>query len=329
MVRQKDENEFPDPVSPGRLDSLKNDDPEKCPPPGLLTRFHGGELTGKARRKIEDHFVLCPLCLKALEALRNAEDPGAEKAIPPGKWRLIEKSLNQKFNDRMREFSAAPPARRTAPDEAEPAGSTFKTLTARLKDFFPARRMAIAGSFAVLLIAGLYAFAYFGRDRYFSLARVEPEKTLSLRSGPADSVFEEGLELYTRGKYGKAVVRFESCVKADPDQYSPRYYLALSRLAGAEVRIMGLGCRYDGLEVEKAIGDLRKALPLAGDNDLYRADCLWHLGKACLMRGETERAKEHFSGILRLRRYNLPRRAEAEKMLSGLQEMERGSGPVK
>jgi tetratricopeptide (TPR) repeat protein len=322
MVRLKDENEFPGGISPGWLGSLKNDDPRKCPPPDLLTRFHGGELSGRARRGVEDHVAFCPLCLRALEALQTAEEPGAENAFSPRKWGLIEKALNQKFHERMRETAAVPPDRRTAPDETAPFRATVKDRMERLKDFFSAGRVAFAAAFVVLLIAGLYAYAYFGRDRMFTLARVEPEKTLLLRSGPARSAFDKGLELYGRGKYGRAVVQFETCVKSDPDQYAPHYYLALSRLAGAEVRMMGLGYRFDGLEVGKAIGDLQKALILAGDNDFYRADCHWHLGKAFLMRGEAEKAKEHFSGILRLSRHDRPHWVEAEKMLSRLQEMQ-------
>lgn len=329
MVRQKDENEFPGGISPAFLDSLKNNDPQKCPPPELLTRFHDGGLSGRGRRAIEDHIALCPLCLEALEALKKAEEPGAEKAFSPRKWRLIEKSLDQKFRDRMREMTAVRADHRTAPAEASPVRSTFESRMARLKDFFPAGRLVYAGAFAVVLIAGLYAYAYLDRDRFFTLARVEPEKTLQLRSGPAHSAFEKGLELYGLGKYGRAIVQFETCLKANPDQYAPLYYLALSRLGKAEVRMMGLGYRFDGLEAGKAIGDFQKAILLAGDNDSYRADCQWHLGKAYLMRGETERAKEHFSGILQLRRYNLPHRDDAEKMLSRLQKMESGSDPVK
>jgi tetratricopeptide (TPR) repeat protein len=322
MVQQKDEKEFPGGISPAYLGSLKNDDPQKCPPPELLTRFHGGELTGRARRKIEDHVVYCPVCLTVLEALRNAEEPGAEKALSPRKWRMIEKSLDQKFRDRMREMTAVPLARRTSREKAAPAGAAVKTRMARLKDFLSTGKLVYAGAFGVVLIAGLYAYAYLDRDRFFTLARVEPEKTLRLRSGPDNSALGKGLDLYGRGKYGRAIVQFETCLKANPDQYTPLYYLALSRLGKAEVRMMGLGYRFDGLEAGKAIAELQKALLQAGDNNYFRADCHWHLGKAFLMQGEVKKAGEHFSGVLRLRWDNIPHRDEAEKMLSRLQEMQ-------
>jgi tetratricopeptide (TPR) repeat protein len=303
------------------LKPLKNNDPSRCPAPELLAGFHDKGLHGKMKRQIEDHIAFCPLCLKALEAMQAAEETGLEKADSPENWPSIEKALDKKFHERMRSTTAVLRRGEGFADKKTVRrfeGTVWPTI---LEILLRPKRLVYSGAFTSVVIAGLYSYAYLNRDNTFSISRIQPEKLVQMRAETSESGFAEGLRQYSRGKYGNAITRLENYIKENPDHYAAHYYLGISRLADAEVSILGLPYRFDMSEVEKGICDLSKARLLGGSNPYYTADCCWYLGKAHLMKNEPEKAEEWFNAILRLDSPYPERKEEALKMISALSRL--------
>jgi tetratricopeptide (TPR) repeat protein len=302
-----------------RLKALKNTDWDRCPPAEILLDFHQGNLKAARRRKTEDHVIVCPFCLDALEALRRAEESAPEHEKITLDWSSVEKALNKRVYMSLGPVAVQDGERSSAPDRNTvrhtAAGRTWRTFWV---DIFKPRHLVYSGAFAVTGVLILYSSAYLSRGPYFSMARMDPERLGRLRSEVTLSDFTEGMNRYEQGKYNQAVVLLDRAIRTHPADYTARYYLGLSRLAAAEKRLPGLPYRFDAAEVEKGIFDLQKALLLARDNAYYQEDCLWYLGKAFLMRGDKGRARDEFNAILRMQTSPPSRREEAEKMISAL-----------
>ncbi len=297
------------------LDSLKNTDPGQCPAPELLAGYHSRKLSGKWKRQIEDHTALCPLCVRALEAMQAAEEAGTAQDGIPENWQAMENALDKRFHERLKVVSAGwtdPAGRKTTP-RAE------RNILQSVADaVFSTKKLVFAGALASVAIAGLYSYAFFSRVDTFSLSRIQPEKITRLRAGTPDTGFGEGLRQYGMGEYGSAIHSLEDFIKENQDHYEAHYYLGISRLADAEVRLLGLPYRFDRSQVEKAVFDLEKALSLGRDNSYYTADCCWYLGKARLMLNEPAAAGEWFDRIMQLGAPYPERKEDARRMIARL-----------
>jgi tetratricopeptide (TPR) repeat protein len=302
------------------LNSLKNNDPGRCPDPELIAGFHHRELSGKKKHQIEDHIAFCPLCLKALEALLEVEEAGIVKAQMPKNWQAIEKQLDLRFHEHLRKTPAI--ARGQFAKKKSVPWFDNITIPTIVKALLQPKKLVYAGALTSVVIVGLYSYAYISRDKNFSLARIKPEKLTQLRAGMQESGFTEGLRQYSREKYGKAIQNLEEFLKENPDHYAGHYYLGISRLADAEVSLLGLPYRFDRSEVDKGINDLGKAASLSGDNLYYLADCSWYLGKACLMLDEPVKAREWFNRIIQLDLQYPERMEDTRKMLSIMDSIE-------
>ena len=84
-----------------RLDSLKNRNPDNCPPSGLLSGYLEKKLSGKVKRIVEDHIAQCPLCVRTIESLSTA----VEKELPMD-FPEIEKKMDDKFYTDLRNLPA-------------------------------------------------------------------------------------------------------------------------------------------------------------------------------------------------------------------------------
>jgi tetratricopeptide (TPR) repeat protein len=297
------------------LDSLKNTDPDQCPAPELLAGYHARELSGKMKRRIENHIALCPLCVRALEAMQAAEDTGTAPEGLAGNWQAMENALNRKFHERMKIVSAGwtdPAGRKTV---RRPERNIQQALAEML---FQPKKLVYAGALASMAAAVLYSYAFFSRADSFSLSRIQPERMTLLRAGSPDTGLGEGLRQYGMGEYGSAVHSLENFVRENEGHYEANYYLGISRLADAEVSLLGLPYRFDRSRVEKAVSDLEKALSLAGNNSYYTADCCWYMGKARLMLNEPAAAREWFDRIIRLDAPYPERKENARRMVARL-----------
>jgi tetratricopeptide (TPR) repeat protein len=297
------------------LDALRNNDPDQCPSTELLVSYQKKELTGKTRITIEDHIILCPFCLEALEALSATEKAEIENEILPDNWRVIEKEIDEKFYSYLPNIT--PVQKRTT------FLTEMKNILAELwqsisEVILPPKRLVYAGAVAVLAILSIYSYAYFSRDKYFSLARIEPEQRVHMRGEAINSALTEGLEQYSQEKYDESIAQLENYLETNPDNYTANYYLGLSHLAKAELKLLGLAYKFDNSETEKGITSLSRATQLSGDNLYYQADCYWYLGKAYLMMGAREKAKQQFLNITLLNQPHLVIKDKAEEMIKNL-----------
>jgi len=317
---KKDQNPLRDPELRGMLqrgmETPRRNPAEPCPSPDLLDGYLSRKLSGGARKRVEDHMMLCPACMKALDALRRAGPMELKEDKSPRNWPLIEKEMDQRFYDRL-------PNKHAIPGKNGSTGrkKTLRVLLEEIKGKIPEiaflpKRLTVAGALAIMAVACIYAFGYLSRDRYFQLARVEPELLPRMRAEAAESDFNKGLKLYGQAKYDEAIVHFASAVRTNPDQYGPRYYLGLSYLGEAESGLPGLPYKFRKSDVNRGIEALDKALVLGGDNVYYRADCHWYLGKAHLMIQEAEKARAHWVQMIELGQSDRERVDEAGKLLS-------------
>jgi tetratricopeptide (TPR) repeat protein len=298
------------------LDAPRRDAAEPCPSPDLLAGYFNRELSGGMRRRVEDHVILCHACMKSLDALRKAGPVEIEAGESPRNWLLLEKAMDRKFYDRLKKIPATSKKRVSEGLGKSLLDSLKETLRNIRVILFRPKSLIVAGSFAVFALVCVYTGAYFSRGRYFLLARVEQEELPRMRAERTESIFNEGLRLYERANYGKAIVRLSAAADANPDQYAPHYYLGLSYLGGAEVKLPGLPYKFRKSDVNRGIGVLEKALVLGGDNVFYQADCHWYLGKAYLMIREVEKARAHWARLVELGHLDPERVNEARKLLS-------------
>lgn len=298
---------------------MKNEKLEACPAAELLSRYFNKELPRKEMRAVEDHIGLCPMCLAALERLQKVQETGLEEVALPENWPEIEKSLDKGFYAYL-ESAPTPPKQRADVSERR---SYLELLRKKWQGVSEAlltpQKLAYAGALVILVIVGLYSYTYLSRSDYFHLAQIEPERKGVLRTETAaPTTLTEGLRFFGEGKYERANAELRMYLKENPDHYAANYYLGLSYLFAAEVRLPGLSYKFDDFRVDQGITYLERALALSGENQFYQEDCYWYLGKASLMRGDLGKAKEQFGRILKLSQPNLMRKDEARAMLHSL-----------
>jgi tetratricopeptide (TPR) repeat protein len=299
------------------LDSFKNIDPGRCPSPALLLDFQENKLSGKMKRKIEDHVVECPLCLEALEALSSGG-----KGRLPADWSGIEKDMDAKFYSELKNTVVEKlPTEQTGRTKFD--WNILKSKGRTLLDtIFHSKTLVYVPAVAALTLLFIYSYAYLSRDRYFGLATIKPEKQILLRSADfAASAFTEGLGQLGEGEYDKAIDNFSLYLHTYPDHYASQYYIGLCHLYKAEKKLFGVGYKFDNTETEKGIENLTAALRLCNDNKYYQADCRWYLGKAYIMKDDIDNAKRQFLSIIELSLPNSARKEAANKILDELKSM--------
>jgi tetratricopeptide (TPR) repeat protein len=301
-----------------RLAEMRKKSPDDCPTAEVLARYFQDELSRTEREAVEDHIDLCPVCLEAVVQLREAERQPAKESAQPVDWAEIEKALDRDFYSRLESASGPPERRAEIIDRREQRrvslAEQLRSAWAQL--LWRPQGLAYAGVAALLVVASLYTYAYLSRGPYFQLARIEQEHVSPVRAAAdAPEDFREGLQLFRDGDYEAAIARLEGYVEAAPSSFPANYYLGLSHLYEAPAGLPAFPYKFDQQHVDQAILYLQKALALAQDNQFYQEDCYWYLGKAYLMKGDLERAREQFRNILTLTRPNLMRKGQAREMI--------------
>ncbi|MDM7925456.1 MAG: tetratricopeptide repeat protein [bacterium] len=285
-----------------------------CPESELLDRYSRRELAGRALERIEEHLAVCPACVRAVSALTRPEGTGPEGAGEQTGWEAVESRLDREFYERLK--AAPPPASRPANGGSRRLSRPKTAWLGVLDAWIRPRPLAAAFSLAALVLAGSYTAAYLSRGPNFDIARVKPEPLPRMRAVPEAGGFEEGMRRYERGDYTGAIALLSASRESGPLHYAAYYYLGLSHLGRAESGLPGLPFRFDSRDVGKGIEALEAALVLAGDNAHFKADCHWHIGKALLMRGDTEKAAGRFEAILEMADIDTSRKDAARDMLN-------------
>ena len=303
------------------LGDLKSLVHEACPEAEMLVRYFEKDLGGRERRSIEMHLDWCPVCLDALQNLKKAERTRGSAEALPENWNEIETEISQRVNSALRLTRSTPHASAAQMPKRQELPFTFgfgwrKSFPQLLR----VPQFAYAGVATSLALAVLYAYAYFSRPAYFALAQIEPETSGTVRGEDiASQTLREGLSYFEQGKYQDAIRKLEQHLSARPRHYAANYHLGLAYLMEAKVHMLGLPYDFDSQKIMKGVGHLQQALEEAGENAFYQEDCLWYLGKAYLMLGDWQKAKEYFAQLANLSRPNLLRKDAARKMVVRLE----------
>lgn len=173
---------------------------------------------------------------------------------------------------------------------------------------------------AAVLVLGLgwTALAYWGTPSYYALATLSAEFEFDHMKGEVHrDDFATALDHLRQKKYDAAIAEFSGLVQAQPQNFQVNYFLSLAYLAAGEK--IRLGWRsFSTTHTQKALHYLETAEQLAGDNQFYREDCLWLLGKAWLRLEDVEKAKQTWRAILALPAPDLIHKAEARRLLAEL-----------
>ncbi|MFQ5605982.1 MAG: tetratricopeptide repeat protein [bacterium] len=307
------------------LQSLRPKSHNECPESEQLLRYFKKELDGEQQRLLEEHIDLCPVCIEVLHRLEDTANIADEEVELPENWRGIETKLDERVYSHLDSFRES---ERHHVTEASNHLSLFGKLKAISNDRFlqilKTPRLAYAGAVIALCIGFLYGYAFTLRPEYFAIAQIQPEKRSILRSKAIQSEsLRKGVEFFYQEKYERAIVDLSAYLEGEPNHYQANYHLGLAYVLDAEIWLLGLPYDFDTSKVRQGISYFEKALSLARDNAFYQEDCFWYLGKAYLMMGDLDKAREQFEQLLQLSQPNLMRKDEARKIVLKINELSR------
>lgn len=308
------------------LQNIKSQLLKSCPAAEVLIRYFKNELTGVEKAEVAQHVDLCPVCMEALRELEEIDEKG-EKMELPEKWEEIEKEMDARVYAYLKSLDASMPAQEVVLQEQLSLLSRLRMLWGSAVLFIlKQRRLAYLGLTLALFFGALYAYAFLSRPDYFVLAQIEAESSAVVRGeGMESEPLRLGIQSFTQGKYEAAVKYLGNYLTKHPDHFQANYLMGLAYLLDARVELLGIPYRFDRQKVRQGIKYLENALSLAGDNAFYQEDCLWYLGKAYLMLGDLEKARQHFEQIVNFPQPNLLRRNEARNMVQKIDELSSNS----
>lgn len=187
----------------------------------------------------------------------------------------------------------------------------FQFVVARI-----ATKYAPAALLLFVLIFGIYL--YVNQPDYYELASLSDEaEMIRLKSDGVADDFSTAVNDMQQKKYAKAIDGFERHLQTDPRNFQANYLLGLAHLAKGEITFLGIH-HFSKAHTKACIRYLQVAEGLAGDNQFYREECLWLLGKGWLRLGDKARAKEAWKKILALPSPDLIHKSKVEALLKQL-----------
>lgn len=299
------------------FEQIKTDLKSECPDSESLYRYYQGNLNQKMTTALQEHPDMCPVCLEVLNILEQAGQISDQKIAGTENWNKIEKELDSKI------YSYIPsPKNQNKHDVRSTKSFTdfLSKLITKAKDYIPqfpkTPGFVYAGAAVLVCVVSLYSYAFFSRPIYFNLAQMDTVTNEVFRNDVLTSAeFQNGLQFYHQKKYDRAIEQFNIFIIENRDHYQGNYYLGLSYLFIAEKNLLGLAYKFDQENIKSGIEYIKNAQNLALDNLYYQEDCFWFLGKAGLMSGNRDLAKEYFNKIILLDQPNLTRKNMAENML--------------
>ncbi|NOY77297.1 MAG: zf-HC2 domain-containing protein [Calditrichaeota bacterium] len=296
---------------------LKSHIAANCPPAEKLAAYADNELAADEVRALKEHFDLCPVCLNALEQLQTARNtaPNPEHQV------LNRPALEAEMDAKVYSYLNSLAPSKSVNKAAETGAGVLSRIKTYINKFFLPPASVYAGLAMAVLLVSLYAYAFFSRPVYFPLAHIQFSETGVVRGeGIQSESLKTGWRYFEQSRYAKAVFSLKKFLAGQPNHYQANFLVGLSYLFEARKRLLGLPYRFDLKMVNQGIGYLKKALSLTEGNAFYREDCLWYLGKAYLMLGDVDNARQQFQAILNLPQPNLMRKAAAGKMVLKLNE---------
>jgi len=280
-----------------------------CPPVEKLMSFADHDLAGDELRALKEHVDLCPVCLEALQQLLSVRNTAqdAEGPTPPN-WPAVEAEMDARVYSYL---DAKAPAK-----AAEAGAGILSRMMTYLNKFLLPPVPVYAGLAMVILLVSLYGYAFFKRPATFEVAQIQLPTNTQLR-GISEQIdlFQQGLANFHEEHFQRAIENFTGYLQESPNHYLANFYLGVSYLASAKLRLLGLHYQFESRRVEQGIEYLQTALSLAEGNAFYTEDCLWYLGKAYLMLGRVNQAQQHFQRLLALPQPDLTRKSQASQIL--------------
>lgn len=158
----------------------------------------------------------------------------------------------------------------------------------------------------------------YSRSPMIRLAELEFVRIQNLQ--PPDlrsNTLRRGLQALYDQDYASALITFGGYTQEHPDSFSGYFYSGLTRLKRAPLRMLGVTLAFDPESVQLAVQDLQNALEYTTDMK-QRADCLWFLAKAHLMRNDLNAARNKLEKIIHLEDPAPDRAEDARGMLQRL-----------
>lgn len=270
-------------------------EPSDCPDAGSLLNYFSDELRPEEMKRVDQHLDSCPACLTVLQRLRQSSEE-ATAASPPDDWATIARKMDRVVYSHL---DAMDSGKGNRPREAG-LFSKIINAAASVLDGLLKPAIVYASLVFILGLGGVSSYAYFSRPNWFSLAQIQTDQQVTLRTAIPKGDFAEGLNHYRGGRFTLAHEQFMVAIENNPQNYFANYYAALTFLHEAERTLLGVSYEFDPVKVNSGIKYLKDALALAADNNFYRQDCLWLLGKAFLMKGDLDEAQKRFEQILEL-----------------------------
>lgn len=288
----------------------------QCPSSDKLVSYANDELDESAVQALQNHLDLCPVCLQAVQALQNADAATESSTVP--NWPDVEAEMDAKVYAHLETLSTG----KTAIDKAKPEMGILSRLKSLLRGLFPPAAPLYAAAAFALLMVSVYGYAFFSRPATFAMAQIQLPPTTQLRGGTEQiGMFQEGMTRFRKQDFQLAIENFTAFLEENPNDYSANFYLGLSYLATAKIRLLGMPYRFDAQKVEKGAEYLRKALDLSAENPFYTEDCLWYLSKARLMLNDVRAARRLLQQLVALPHPGLTRREAAKRVLGTLNHL--------
>jgi len=172
--------------------------------------------------------------------------------------------------------------------------------------------------YAVAAVLAWFIFTRLQTPSYYTLATLTSEfEPGNLKNESRGDDIETALDQLRQKKYDAAIARLTSYSRSHPQNFQANYFLGLAYLGAGEENRLGWRS-FSTHHTEEAIRYLETAEKLAGDNQFYREDCLWLLGKAWLRLKEVEKAKQTWRAIVALPAPDLIHKEEARRLLTEL-----------
>ena len=296
---------------------LKSHIAANCPPAEKLVSYVDNELAEDEVRALKEHFDLCPVCLDALQQLQTARNTALGPEHPVPNWPALEAEMDAKVYSHLNALAPS----KFGNQAAETGAGILSRIKTYISKLLLPPALAYAGLAMIVLLVSLYGYAFFSRPAYFPLAQIQFYETGVVRgAGIRSKTLKTGWQYFEQNQYTKAISSLKKFLADQPNHYQANFLVGLSYLFEARKQLLGLPYRFDSKMVNQGVGYLEKALSLAEGNAFYQEDCLWYLGKAYLMLGDFDNARQQFQALLNLPQLNLMRKDAARKMVLKLNE---------
>lgn len=248
----------------------------------LLPKYYLKILSAEEAEKFELHLFECRRCQQELDALQRAAQ------------------IMQQDQDYYRKKSMVQPV-------VSPEISSFQYV----------RQFAFAA--LIFFIVGSAVYSWLSQPEYFQIAGLTHETELvRLKGGAGESEFSKAVNDFREKRYNRALTGFLNYLKNNPEDYQANYFTGLTHLAEGETQFLWYR-RFDEVHTRKSIDYLQTAAQLAENNQFYREECLWLLGKAWLRLGEREKAIKMYQSLIDLPSPDIIYRESARQVLKLLE----------